>query len=265
MNDDLAFTLSKLLWVMARPSSILLILLLVGLALGRRRAGRGLALAAALALAAIAVLPLGEWIAQPLENRFPLPADMPAHVDGILVLGGAVDPGMTEARGLPALRDSAARMTTFVALARRYPNARLAFTGGNGGLTPGALTEAEVAAQLFESLGLDRSRVVYENRSRNTWENAVLTRELMAPRAGETWILVTSALHMPRSVGCFRRAGWPVVPYPAHYQTRPHHRPSLEGIDLADELVLLDRATHEWMGLLAYHVMGRTEAWFPSH
>ena len=165
------------------------------------------------------MLPLHVWVQMPLEDRFPRPDPPPARVDGIVVLGGAVEQDLTEARGIPALNGAAERMTEPVALMRRYPDARLVFTGGQGALLHGGLTEADVARQLWTGMGVPPERMVFETASRNTHENAVLARALAKPRPGETWLLITSASHMPRSVGVFRQAGWTVVPWPVNYRT----------------------------------------------
>ena len=126
------------------------------------------------------MLPLHVWVQMPLEDRFPRPDPPPARVDGIVVLGGAVEQDLTEARGIPALNGAAERMTEPVALMRRYPEARLVFTGGQGALLHGGLTEADVARQLWTGMGVPPERVVFETASRNTHENAVLDA-----RAGE--------------------------------------------------------------------------------
>ena len=70
---------------------------------------------------------------------------------------------------------------------------------------------------MFERLGLEEGRVIYEDRSRNTTENAEFSRDIARPRPEETWLLITSAFHMPRAVGCFRRVGWNVVPFGGLY------------------------------------------------
>jgi uncharacterized SAM-binding protein YcdF (DUF218 family) len=262
----MAFHLSKLFWLVASPTSILTILLGVGLiaaAAGRRRGAiRCLGVAAALLLL-VAILPLGAWLLLPLEERFDRPEPMPERVDGIILLGGAVQPSLSAARGVPALNDLAERLTAFLALARRHEDARLVFTGGSGALFGSPMSEAEVARDLLEGLGLPPERVTWEDRSRDTYENAVFSLALAEPRAGETWLLVTSAMHMPRAVGAFRAAGWPaLLPYPSDYLTKP--RPDLLDFDLASGLFLLDRAAHEWTGLVAYRLMGRSTALFPA-
>lgn len=258
------FALSKILWWLAAPANLLFFGLAAGILLlwtRWRRLGRNLASAAALLIAAVTVLPVGSWMMQALENRFPAVSTLPDRIDGIVVLGGAANPWLTVERGQISLGDHAERLTEFAALARRYPEARLVFTGGTGYLTRQDLKEADIIAPLWEQIGLDARRIQYENQSRNTYENAQLSRPLAQP--GETWILITSAFHMPRSVGCFRHAGWTILPYPVDYKTGRSF-----GFDLslnpAGRLMSLNAAAHEWLGLIFYRLTGKTDALFPG-
>lgn len=258
------FVLSKVIWAVARPSVLLVLLAAAGLGLGwagRRRAGRALLLAGVGGLVTALLLPVDRWALRPLEQRFPRIA-APDRVDGIVVLGGAVETMLSEDRGLPSLNAAAERMTEFVALARRYPQARLAFTGGSG-LLIGTGPEAGPAQALFASLGLPPERVIFESRSRTTWDNAVFSYDLLHPAAGETWLLVTSASHMPRAMAVFRRAGWHVLAWPVGYKTL-HNGPWLPETGYAERLELLDWAAHEWVGLIAYRLLGRSDALFPA-
>jgi len=157
---------------------------------------------------AVAILPIGDWLMIPLESRFPLMRSFPARVDGIVVLGGIVDQYTTKATGQLSLGDGVERLTEFSALAKRYPNARLVFTGGSASLTDQDVKEADMLAPFLSDLGLDPKRVIFENRARNTFENVSLSKALVNPAKGESWILITSARHMPRSVGVFRKAGF---------------------------------------------------------
>lgn len=260
------FVLSKLLWLVCAPSMILLLLACLGLGLlyrHRRRAGLACLTLSLAAFAAIAVLPVGDLLLGTLENRFPEMRNLPPSVTGIIVLGGAVETDLSEARGMPSLNGAAERMTSLVFLARRYPDARLAFTGGNGLLIHGQMNEATVARALFTQLGLDQNRITYEGRSRTTYENAILLKAELHPQPGETWLLVTSAWHMPRSVGLFRRAGWNVLPYPVGYKTAPDLIMAFRG-SFPERLEMVDLAAHEWAGLIAYWLMGRTSALFPA-
>ena len=256
--------LAKVFWLVAEPGNLLLILLVLGVLaalLGRRLVGRLLIGLATLGFLAAATLPVGAWLIAPLEDRFPQPT-LPDKVDGIVVLGGALEERVTAARGRPHLNRYAERMTEFVRLARLYPEARLVFTGGTAALFGAPMTEAEVARLLLADLGVDLTRVVFESQSRNTWENARFAREMVQPKTGETWLMVTSAFHMPRAMLCFRAVGWDVVPVPVDYFTTGQPDAGI-GFNLDDNLSLLGQAVHEWVGLAAYRILGRTGSLMP--
>jgi uncharacterized SAM-binding protein YcdF (DUF218 family) len=261
------FILSKLFWVVFAPVNLLVGLLAVSVAwmIWRRRsiAARLVAACMAAITLALGILPIGHLLLLPLEDRFAKPAPAPARVAGIIVLGGAVRPDMTAMRGEVALNRAAERMTEAVALSRRYPEARIVFTGANAALLPTGNTEAQVARRFFGEMGIDSDRLVYEDRSRNTRENALFTRELIGPAAGETWLLVTSARHMPRAIGCFRKVGWNVVPWPVDYETAPQLLFDID-LDMLSNLQDLNDAAHEWVGLLAYWLLGYSPALFPG-
>ena len=228
-----------------------------------RRAGRMMATCGVVALALVSFTPIGALVVRPLEDRFARPIlDRPPT--GIIVLGGAVDEGVTRRRGAPALNDAAERMTEAVALALRYPQAQIVFSGGSGRLRPAEITESDVARQMFLSLGVAPERMRFEDRSRDTWENAVFTRDLVQPKPGELWLLVTSAMHMPRSIGIFRKLGFDVVAYPVDYRTGGGPGDFVGLRAMSKTLPDLDAAAHEMLGLLVYFLTGRTSALFPA-
>ncbi len=261
------FLASKVLGVVLEPVTFLVVVGFAGLALslaGYARTGRRLAVGAAVVFALVCFSPLSNVLLRPLEDRFPQPpADMPAPT-GIVVLGGALDEGLSAARGQPSLNEAAGRLTAGVELARRYPSAKLVFTGGSADLAQREPDEARGVRALWRSLGVPEAQMTFESASRDTYENAVLTKKLMAPKPGETWLLVTSAAHMPRSVGIFRAAGWPVTAYPVDYRTAGTARDFWPTTKAIDQQRKLDVAAHEWIGLLAYRLDGRTTALFPA-
>lgn len=259
------FIASKLAEIVITPSDAIAIVGLAGFVLlvfRRRRTGAALTAAAAVLLVVLGWLPVGSALMMPLENRFPEP-DLPNHVTGIVWLGGAVDPVLSTARGRPAVNEAAERLTTTVELARRFPEARIILSGGIGRLlTENSRSEAFWARRLIEGLGVAPDRIFLDTASRNTFENAVNSRRIARPKAGETWLLVTSAYHMPRSVACFRKAGFDVVPYPVDYRTKPSDL--VQPTDsVAAGLGRTDTAVHEWLGLVAYHLLKGTEL-FPA-
>jgi uncharacterized SAM-binding protein YcdF (DUF218 family) len=257
------YDLSKILEVLTEPGSLLVAILTLGVLLslfGARRTGRILVGMATLAFVVATLLPLGEWAAAPLEQRFPEPV-LPAKIDGIVLLGGAVNIHLTQAHGKVAINQNAGRLTDTLTLARRYPGVPVVISGGDPSIVPIGLAEADATRTLFTELGLDPARIVVEGHSRNTYENAVDTKALVNPKQGQVWLLVTSAMDIPRAVGCFRHVGWDVLPYPADYHVNPRARWS---ISLVGNLALLDWALHEWEGLLAYRLMGRIDTLFPA-
>jgi uncharacterized SAM-binding protein YcdF (DUF218 family) len=258
------FVLAKLMDLLTVPANVLLLVLLAASLLWTRRpvASRRVVRASAGVLLALAVLPWDAWLVTPLEDRFPQPVALPEHVDGIIVLGGAIDPVLSTARGQPSLNGAAERVTAFLALARRYPGARLIYSGGSGSVTMQQLKEAPVARELLDELGFDTKRVMFEGQSRNTWENAVYARQLANPAPKETWLLVTSATHMPRAVGAFRAAGWSVLPYPVDYQT-PGSGAKLR-FNADGGLSTVATAMHEWLGLVYYRWRGWSDALYPA-
>jgi uncharacterized SAM-binding protein YcdF (DUF218 family) len=259
----MGFLLGKLFWAVAAPGNLLLLLIGLGalrLQTSRRRRGFRLLVVPLLLLLAIAALPVGQWLAMPLEARFPQPA-LPARVDGIIVLGGAVEPAISRAHGQVALNAAAERLTESLLLARRYPDARLLLTGGEAAILPRGGSEADTMRAFFVEQGVDPARLLVEDRSRDTFENAVFSRDLVAPGHEDVWVLVTSAAHMPRAVGCFRRLGWKVIPFPVDYRAEAAPRPNFL---LSEHLELVDVATKEWIGLVAYRLLGHTDELFPG-
>ena len=261
------FVLSKVFWALAEPANLFLLVLATGIVLlwSRWHRAARLILSVAVASAAIiAVVPIGPWMISKLEDRFPAPDVLPSHVDGIVVLGGVINPVNSAARGQTAVGGSAERLIVGAALARRYPDAKVVYTAGSGQLFDQTLKEAHYADHLFAEMGLPVGRVLYEDQSRNTFENAMFSKRIVTPETGETWLLVTSASHMPRAVGCFRKADWPVVPHPVDYST--HGAVSLWSLrfHVVGGFGQLAYGLREWIGLLAYRLTGRIDDVFPA-
>jgi uncharacterized SAM-binding protein YcdF (DUF218 family) len=261
------FVLSKILGFFALPSNVLVSTGLLGVILlptRFARAGRRLMMAALLLLAVFGFSPLGNALMFSLEDRFPAWDSSRGAPDGIIVLGGALAPYISAKRGTVALNESAERMTAAVALARRYPSARIVFSGGDSSLIMPSAVEAEFAMQFFTELGLVPDRVVMERESRNTVENAIFTRDIAAPKPGERWLLVTSGYHMPRAIGTFRRAGFDVEAYPVDWRTAGRDDVLRPFPQLSAGLARSDQAIREWVGLVAYWLTGKSSEFLPG-
>jgi uncharacterized SAM-binding protein YcdF (DUF218 family) len=261
------FILSKVLGFFASPSNLAIVLGLLGvllLATRRERVGRFLTVASVVALAVLGLSPLGNALIIPLEDRFPPWDETRGPPDGIVVLGGAITPDVSFARNAVALDEAAGRVTTAVELARRYPQARIIYSGGSGALIYREGSEAVAAVRIFESLGVPPERIIAEEQSRNTVENAVFSLLLAMPQPGERWLLVTSGYHMPRAMGVFRAAGFPVEAYPVDWRTRGPQDALRPFGTLGSGLERADTAMREWVGLLVYWLTGRSAALFPG-
>lgn len=260
------FILSKALWLAVNPANLLLILLAAGVFLLFLRSkaawGRRLVVLATLLLLLLSILPLGRWLFVPLESRFPAPA-YPERVDGIVVLGGFVDTVMSQKSGRIELGGAVERLFALIELSNRYPAARLVFSGGSGSVLYPEAREAPLVEKLLKDQGFPAERVLFEGHSRNTIENALFSKELAKPQAGENWLLVTSAAHMPRAVGCFRRQDWPVQAWPVDHLSDGTVSLDLD-FNLAGRAGLLGAAIHEWLGLVSYYLMDRTDSLFPA-
>lgn len=264
--DTLFFWASKLIWALISPDSLLLLLMLAAwllLRMGMPRGARAVLGFTCLVTLTIALLPVGEWLFHPLETRFETNPPLPAEVDGILVLGGSVLPVLSQAWQQTETNDAAERLQAFVALARRYPQAKLAFSGGSGNPRRLEYRETEAIVSYLQQAGLGDREVVLESESRNTWENAVYSKSLLNPGQEERWILITSAFHMPRAMGIFCQQDWPMLPWPVDHRSE---RGSLLRVQfqLATNLLALRDASKEWTGLLAYALSGKSDSLFPD-
>jgi uncharacterized SAM-binding protein YcdF (DUF218 family) len=263
----LFFFLSKTIGIMLLPANFLIGAGLIGaLLLVTRFAslGRKLMVVAVALLAICGFSPLGNFVLYPLESRFPPWDPARGAPDGIVVLGGAIDADLSAAHGVAVFRGAADRVIAAAELARRYPNARIIYSGGSGNLISDDAKEADYAAAVFESLGVSKERLIMERRSRNTQENAEFSKVIAAPKSGERWLLVTSAYHMPRSVGLFRKAGFAVEPYPVDWRVGGRAGLWNVWIIAVDGLDCVDTGIREWIGLVAYRATGKIDELLPG-
>jgi uncharacterized SAM-binding protein YcdF (DUF218 family) len=240
-----------LLWLFVKPSHLILTIALLSVVCWRRPLGRRLGLATAGLVVLFGFVPTGAWLMAPLENRFSAPL-LTGDVTGVIVLSGSERVAASELHSQPQLSAAGTRLTTFLLLAFRYPQARLVHTGSPG--------ESRVARSLILGAGIAPDRVSFDDQPRNTCDSARTTRALVEPQLSERWLLVTSASHMPRAVACFRAVDWEITPYPTDFRRGP----SAFHYGLVDNLQTLDLAAHEWLGLVYYRLRGDTNELFPA-
>lgn len=259
------YVVSKLFWLVAQPISIVFLLVLTGLVLvltGRRKAAIATLALVLITVGFVSYTSIGALLIQPLENRFGEPR-VPSNVSAIVMLGGATTARPSTARKIVALNDAGERLTTTLWLAQQYPAARIVLSGGGALVADAAESEAETARRFFLAMGIEDSRLVLEGTSRNTIENARFTRELLAGAEGEI-ILVTSAFHMPRSMGLFRKVGIDVIPWPTDFRSTGQESLALDLANPTRNLETATTAIREWIGLVAYKVSGQIDDWLPA-
>ena len=258
--------IAKVLWFSLQPSSLILILLITGAALLFTRhwkAGRRLVVVSGALFLIGGMPPLGNVLILPLEQRFAR-ADLSGRdVDGIIVLGGVEDARVAAGRHVHAMNEAGERITEAAALALRYPRAKVLFTSGSVGYGGAHAAGADGADLIFRDLGIADDRLLPERASHNTWENAVYTRALAAPQPGQRWLLVTSASHMPRAMGVFRKVSFAVEPWPVDFRTADARDWFQTFESPAEGLRRVELAVHEWIGLITYWLMGRSDELFP--
>jgi len=241
------YVLSKALWLLIAPTNALILITAVSTfwaVIRTSKRAAWLAVFSACGLAVGGFTPAGLWTLSPLESRFPewRPSSQSAP-NGIILLGG----------------DAGEGIMMLAELSQQFPQARLVFSG------PGEGTSwVNNLLRKFPNFGGDLTRIKLETRSRNTFENAMYSAELIKPKPDERWLLVTTALHMPRSIGTFRRAGFKVESYPILFRTKDTPNSFFEGGAGSTALGHLDAAAKEWIGLVAYRIMGKTDALFPA-
>jgi uncharacterized SAM-binding protein YcdF (DUF218 family) len=256
---NLFFITSKLLAFVEQPLNWVLALLVFAVVLSvlkRVTASKRVGLAAVTLLCLLGVDAFSESATRNLENLVPASPIAIDSVAGAIVLGGGVQGGPVPVERKQVLLNAAAeRITVAVALARRYPSLKVVFSGLSPALTHRGISEADAAAQFFEQQGLAPARIVLEGRSRNTHENALFSAQLPGIDISKPWLLITSAAHMPRSYGVFRKAGWNVAPYPVDFQTGTTI--SYSGYSLAGGVQRWQVVLHELLGMAMYKATGR--------
>ena len=266
------FYLAKALWFLLQPSTMIALLIGYGAILiwtGWARWGRRFVTVGAILLLIAGLSPLGNALILPLENRFPRAnLDDPPPPTGFILLGGAEDRLVGTARHAPTLNEAGERIVESAIVARRFPEAKIAFSGGDAGILYKSDSEAAGAQALLTAMGVPPERLILEANARDTYENAAFLKEELNRQGdlapGKRWLLITSAYHMPRAMGAFRKAGFDVEPWPVDYRTRGGADLTRPFDKVSEGLRRVDVAAREWVGLLAYWLRGRSDALFPA-
>jgi uncharacterized SAM-binding protein YcdF (DUF218 family) len=258
--------LTRIFWLLVQPLTLVMLFVLLAFLLGfmkRRGWSRFFLVLGGLLLFTTTFTTFGYQLITPLENRFQRPAE-PARIDGIVVLGGAMDGEVNTVRGGWEFNRSGDRYLETLRLALTHPEARILVAAGPAALALDQEREALAAQRMFTAFGIVPDRIILDDNSRNTEENAQFAKELAGDMTGQTWVLVTSAFHMPRSVGLFRMAEFPVIPWPADYLASGAEGWRIKPDQPPENIAVATTALREWTGLIGYKLAGKIADWFPG-
>jgi len=265
--DDLFFITSKIVWAFLSPMNIIIALVcLAAVLLWCNKVALAKTVLTLLLIVNLPLLvyPVSDSLIYPLEQRFQQPDMMPTEVDGIIVLGGAEELKISVSWHRAEVSGAADRYIAAAELANIYPDIPVIYTGGSGlvRFQTNDGTGADTAQTLLVNVGIEQSRLIIESQSRNTHENFQLIHALLPKKAGN-YFLITSAFHMPRSVGLAQQNNINVIPYPVDYRS---NKPALRQWDMNyhAHMSVLEIAWREWIGLTVYFITGKTAAWLPK-
>ena len=259
------FTFSKIFWLLAAPLNALLLITAFGLILRfwKRKLANRILIITAWTFVILGGLPVGYNLMVFLERQYDVPAEMPKKVDGIIVLGGAFNSYLSEKTGKVAVNSNISRMTTFIELSRQYSNAKKVFSGGSGNILRPDRVESDDAKDFLSDMGFISDDFIYEPLSKNTYENAAFSKELLKPKEGETWIVITSAFHIPRTVAVFNQLEWDIIPYPTGVKTTGQYKLFDPTINVVGNYFMLTKALKEMIGVGVYYLTGKSSLFFP--
>ena len=254
----MTFYLSKFLWLIFNPFNVLIIIIIIGYLsnlFNLKFLSKFFYICALFIFFISAVIPIGPYLKYLLEKNYHSQNYLPETIDGILILSGATNPYLTKEHNQISLNGSVERLTESISLIKKYPTAKIIFSGGTGSLKYIDLDHASVAKNFFSNMGIDSNKIYYERKSRNTYENILFSKKIANPKKNEKWLLVTSAYHLKRSLGVSEKLEWIFIPYAVDFEKSKKFlwKPSF---DLLSNLSQFQQATHEWIGLFAYYLLG---------
>jgi uncharacterized SAM-binding protein YcdF (DUF218 family) len=264
--DSLFFYVSKFAWALLNPVNLMVILVCVAsvcLFINLQKIAKVLFALLLMVNVPILIYPVGDLLIYPLENRFHKPINTLRNIDGIIVLGGGENLAISSGWQSPEMNDAGDRFIYAAKLAEQYPNVPVIYSGGSGLVQlRDDQKSAEISQAILTMTGVEENRLIIESASRNTAQNFTLIKPLLPAQDGY-YLLVTSAFHMPRSVGIARKLGINVIAYPVDYRSNiPTFR--TWSIDYFSHVSTLTTAWREWIGLIVYFVTDKTSSLFPK-
>ena len=205
----------------------------------------------------IAIIPSGKILLYFLEKDYFSKLTTSQNVDGILVLSGYENVAFSSEYDQLYLGGSTNRLIESIRVYKKFPKAKLLFSGGSGSYISNSLS-TEIAEEFYNIYFSDNTKMLFESNSSNTYENILNSKELVRPDSEENWIIITSAFHMPRAIGVANRLGWKLIPHPVDYKMSKKSFRQFFTFNILENIYFFQISSHELFGLLVYRLMDRT-------
>jgi len=256
----MSFYLSKILWLILNPFNIFIFVTLLSIFLyfvKLRRISLIIFLINFVFIALISFLPIGSYLIYNIEKEYHSYIKPPDQVDGILILGGATNPLLYNEYDQISLNGSSERLVESVFIIKKFDKAKVIFSGGSGLVNRPDLDHAKVAKSFYKKIGIETNQIIFEDKSRNTYENIIYSKKIANPKINENWLLITSASHMKRALLIADKNNWKLIPYAVDFKNIKNFK-LIPNLELLKNLNSFQQASHEWLGLISYYLMGRT-------
>ena len=205
----------------------------------------------------VGVFPTGELLLFKLEQHYPAPAMIPDNIDGVLILGGPTNIRLTILHKQVSFNDAGERLTESTKIIKLYNPKKIIFSGGTKKQTFDS-SHSYVAEKFFSEIGVDTSKIIFEFKSRNTYENILFSKKIAKPKKDENWLLITSSFHMNRAINVAEKLNWQFIPYPVDFRTGKSFTSFKPSFRLLGNFNYFDLASHEIVGLISYYILGRS-------
>ena len=260
----MSFYLSKIIWLMLNPFNLFIFITFFSIFLyffNLKRVSLIIFLINFIFIALISFIPIGSFLIYKIEKQYHSNIKIPERVDGILILGGATNPLHFKEYEQVSLNDSAERLVESVPIIKKFEKAKVIFSGGSGIVNRPDLGHSQVAKSFYKKMGMEINKIIFEDSSRNTYENIIYSKKIANPKINENWLLITSASHMKRALLIADKNNWKLIPYAVDFKNIKNFK-LIPNLNLLTNLNLFQQGSHEWLGLVSYYLMGRTDKVF---
>ncbi len=260
----MSFYLSKILWLILNPFNIFIFVTLISIFLyfvKLRKLSLIIFLINFVFITLISFLPIGSYLIYKIEKEYHSYIKPPDQVDGILILGGATNPLLYNEYDQISLNGSSERLVESVFIIKKFDRAKVIFSGGSGILNRPDFNHAQVAKSFYKKIGIEIDKIIFESNSRNTHENIIYSKKIANPKINENWLLITSASHMKRALLIADKNNWELIPYAVDFKNIKDFK-FIPNLNLLSNLNSFQQGSHEWLGLVSYYLMGRTNKVF---